>query len=128
MQTLTKPETDTAVLPAVATSANTPVTGTVLEQFIETATKGLDVKPSALREKILPLIKADTSVAEALKHLISLSLVLTSVQVPDWKYVAGRLKMLEIYRQSGRSPLYNYPQTLAENIKNGVYTPYIAHH
>ena len=30
--------------------------------------------------------------------------------------------MLEIYRQSGREPLYNYPQTLANNVAHGVYT------
>ncbi len=123
MQTITKPQTDnTAVAAAPETPAVTPVTGTILEQFIEKATAGLDVKSAALREKILPLLKADTTAQEALKHLISVAVSLTSAQAPDWKYVAGRLKMLEIYRQSGRNPLYDYPKTLAQNIANGVYT------
>lgn len=99
-----------------------PVTGSVLEQLIETATAGLDANPAALREKILPLLKADTTVDEALKHLTALAVSLASAQTPDWKYAAGRLKMLEIYRQSGRHPLYDYPKTLAQNIANGVYT------
>lgn len=100
-----------------------PVTGTQIENYIETACAGLDVNSAALREKILPLMKADTTPGEALKHLTALAVSLTSVQTPDWKYAAGRLKMLDIYLQSGRTPLYNYAQTLAQNIKNGVYTP-----
>lgn len=99
------------------------VTGSLLEQFIETATAGLDANPAALREKILPLLKSGTTPDEALNHLISLAVSMTSVQTPDWKYAAGRLKMLEIYRKSGRAPLYDYAQTLAQNVKNGVYTP-----
>ena len=106
----------------VSVSSARPVTGSVLEDFIEKATAGLDANPAQLREKILPLLKADTTPEEALKHLISLSVSLTSAQTPDWKYAAGRLKMLEIYRQSGRKPLYNYPQTLADNVAHGVYT------
>ena len=106
----------------VSVSSARPVTGSVLEDFIEKATAGLDANPAQLREKILPLLKADTTPQEALKHLISLSVSLTSAQTPDWKYAAGRLKMLEIYRQSGREPLYNYPQTLADNVAHGVYT------
>ena len=106
----------------VSVSSARPVTGSVLEDFIEKATAGLDANPAQLREKILPLLKADTTPEEALKHLISLSVSLTSAQTPDWKYAAGRLKMLEIYRQSGREPLYNYPQTLADNVAHGVYT------
>lgn len=120
MPTITKTQTGTPA-PA-AEQTNALVTGSILEQFIETATTGLDAKPTALREKILPLIKADTTVNEALKHLTSVAVSLASAQAPDWKYVAGRLKMLEIYRNSGRNPLYNYPKTLADNVSNGVYT------
>lgn len=99
------------------------VTGTQIEEFIETAVKGLDANPAALREKILPLLKADTTASEALKHLMSLAVSLTSAQTPDWKYAAGRLKMLDIYRQCAKKPLYDYPKTLEENVLRGVYTP-----
>ena len=75
----------------VSVSSARPVTGSVLEDFIEKATAGLDANPAQLREKILPLLKADTTPEEALKHLISLSVSLTSAQTPDWKYAAGRL-------------------------------------
>lgn len=126
MPTLFSPQTDSLSEQAVEPGAAFPVKGPIVEQFLEIATAGLDIVPNALREKVLPLLKAGTTTEQALKHLISLALALTSVQTPDWKYVAGRLKMLEIYRQSGRNPLYNYPQTLADNIKHGVYTPHIS--
>lgn len=100
--------------------------GSQVEELLEKVCAGLDVHSSMLREKILPLIKAETTQAELLSHLIMFSVSLTSAQQPDWKYVAGRLKMTDLHRRTGRNPLYNYPQTLADNIRNGVYTPAVA--
>ncbi len=100
-------------------------TGSLTEALLERATRGLDVNPAALREKILPLLTKDTTVKELLNHLQMLAASLTSVEQPDWKYAAGRLKMAELYcRRAGR-PAYDYPATLKRNTACGVYTPFI---
>lgn len=99
------------------------VCGSEIERVLETATRGLAADPNALKEKILPYLTKDTTRAEMMQQLMMLALGLTTVQDPDWKYVAGRLKILDLYRRSGRGEHpYNYPQTLADNTRTGVYT------
>ena len=100
-----------------------PLTGGRIEQILAVSTKSLQVSASALREKILPFITATSTDAQIMQHLMLLALQMTSLQEPDWKNVAGRLKMLELYRRtSARGYIYDYPRTLAENTACGVYT------
>lgn len=99
------------------------LTGSEIEQILETVTAGLSADAHQLRELILPYLKEDSSRAETMQRLMVLALDKTTVQDPDWKYVAGRLKMLDLYQKSGRgAQLYDYPRTLAENTRTGVYT------
>ena len=100
-----------------------PLTGGRIEQILSVATDGLQADASLLREKILPFINASTSDAQIMQHLMLLALQMTSLQTPDWKNVAGRLKMLDLYRTCRtRGYLYDYPRTLAENTACGIYT------
>ena len=96
-----------------------------LPSILKQAAQGLEVNTKEIEEKILPLIKENTTSREMLEHLIILALSLTSLQAPDWKYFAGRLRILALYKDCGRQKLYDYPATLAKNIKNGVYTDLI---
>lgn len=100
-----------------------PLTGGRIEQILAVSTENLQASSSALREKILPFITATSTDAQIMQHLMLLALQMTSLQEPDWKNVAGRLKMLELYRRtSARGYIYDYPRTLAENTACGVYT------
>jgi len=56
-------------------------------------------------------------------------LSLTSVEEPEWKNVAGRLKMLSLYKQASlnrnmpkNNPPYNYVKFLDFAIENGIYS------
>ena len=100
-----------------------PLTGGRIEQILAVATEGLQVSAAALREKILPFITSTSTDAQIMQHLMLLALQMTSLQEPDWKNVAGRLKMLDLYRRvTARGYIYDYPRTLAENTACGVYT------
>lgn len=100
-----------------------PLTGGRIEQILAVATEGLQVSAAALREKILPFITSTSTDAQIMQHLMLLALQMTSLQEPDWKNVAGRLKMLDLYRRvTARGYIYDYPRTLADNTACGVYT------
>ena len=100
-----------------------PLAGGRIEQILSAATEGLHVQPAQLQEKIFPFINASATDAQIMQHLMLSALQMTSLQEPDWKNVAGRLKMLDLYRLCrARGYIYNYPRTLAENTACGVYT------
>ncbi len=100
-----------------------PLNGARVEKILEVATFGLKAEPAALREKILPFLSKTALDGQIMQHLMLLALQMTSLQEPDWKNVAGRLKMLDLYRVARPGgPVYDYPRTLAANTSAGVYT------
>ncbi len=96
-----------------------------LPAVLAKAAQGLDVDVKEIEQRALPLIKENTTYVQMLEHLIITALSLTSINAPDWKYFAGRLRILSLYKTCGRKELYDYPATLAQNVKNGVYTDLI---
>ena len=87
------------------------------------------IRPKLLKN-CLTFFKDGMTTSELFSAVIMNTLALTSVDEPDWKNVAGRLKLFELYRKirslrgtpKNASP-YNYPEFLDYAVANGIYTP-----
>ncbi len=113
MQTLCKTLND---------GAREAVSFSEIDQIIKQAAQGYCVDTAQLKEQVLPLINKSSSLNEIINNLILLALKFTSVQEPDWKNIAGRLRMFYVYNNCGREHLYDYPKTLRQNVGRGLYT------
>lgn len=78
-------------------------------------------------------IKDGMTTADLFNALTMNVLSLTSVEEPEWKNVAGRLKMLALYKQVSlarnmpkNEPPYDYVSFLKYAVNNGIYSTVIA--
>ena len=101
-----------------------------VKKIIDVAGSGFSLDSSKVVEKLPDFFKDGMTTSELFSALIMNTLALTSVDEPDWKNVAGRLKLFELYRKirslrgtpKNASP-YNYPEFLDYAVANGIYTP-----
>lgn len=101
-----------------------------IKKIIDIAGSGFSLDSSRVVEKLPDFFKDGMTTSELFSALIMNTLALTSVDEPDWKNVAGRLKLFELYRKirslrgtpKNTSP-YNYPEFLDYAVANGIYTP-----
>lgn len=94
---------------------------------INRAISGFDIDATPLVEKFNEYLKNDISTKEIINYLMLTSLSLTSVIDPDWKNVAGRLKLFELYKQTSinrnTKDLYgDYYAFVQDAISKSVYT------
>lgn len=94
---------------------------------IDRAVSGFDLDIKPLIEKFNEYLKDNITTKEIINYLTLTSLSLTSVIDPDWKNVAGRLKLFELYKQTSinrnTKDLYNDYYTFVQDaISKGVYT------
>lgn len=100
-----------------------------IRAVIERAAQGFDLDIKPLEQKMVDFAKDSVSTAEIAKYLTLSALSLTTVNDPDWKNAAGRLKLFELYKQvsltrdSGKAinRLYDYPRFLKFVEKKGIY-------
>lgn len=102
-----------------------------IKKIIIKATSGFDLQGNLLEDALTSSLKDSISTQEIIRALTMSALNLASVEEPEWKNVAGRLKLFELYkkvaisRQSDITNIYNYSSILERNIANGIYTSLI---
>lgn len=114
-------------------SSQTVYNFAAVKTTIDRAAAGYNLDTAPLEEALNNYVHSGTSTAEIMNFLILSALNLTSVENPDWKNVAGRLRLFELYKQTARNrmcnhdydKLYDYPSFLAEMIDSGVYSDII---
>ena len=98
---------------------------------MDRAIKGFDLNQAPLIEKINQFIKNETTTKEIINYLTLTALSLTSIDEPDWKNAAGRLKLFELYKQtainrglnhSEKSLYHDFCGFVKNTVKCGVYS------
>ena len=69
-----------------------------IKAVVAMATNSLDVNPLELESRVSTVFREGVSTREIQDNLINQALTLTSVQEPDWRYVAGRLLMMDYHK------------------------------
>ncbi|MCK5632885.1 ribonucleoside-diphosphate reductase subunit alpha [bacterium] len=104
---------------------------TKMRKVINWASKGLAINPIELESNAHIMLKNNITTREIQQSLILGALRLTSLEKPDWKYAAGRLKLFDIYKEISicrgnhkkiENIYNNYPKYLYKSIKNKIYT------
>ncbi len=101
-----------------------------IRKVIEWAVQGLDANSLELESKVQMTLRDGITTREIQDILIFSALKLTSIEQPDWKYVAGRLKLFDLYsdmaidRGHGKSCLTvydNYLDFVKQSVEVGKY-------
>lgn len=100
---------------------------------IKRAIGSFQLDKNKLLETITSFYKDGFATSDINKSLLLSALNLTSVIEPDWKNVAGRLKLFDLYKQVHllrgtnhiKTDPYNYPDFLNFAIKNNIYSDVI---
>ena len=87
-----------------------------VRNVIRWAGEGLEVNPLELESKIDIVIEEGMDTRDIQKNLIAHAAALTSLENPDWKYIAGRLLIMSLWKQLGKNP-----KEQANNYVNFVY-------
>lgn len=99
-----------------------------IERTINWSVRNLPVDVSILLNDVFEQLYDGISTEAIQNVLINTSLKLTTSDEPDWRIVAGRLKMLDLYKRvnrlrGGQSLTYgDYPTLVHEFIARGLYT------
>lgn len=110
---------------------STPYDVTKIRKVIDWAVKGLDANPLELESSVALSLRDGITTTEIQQSVIFSALKLTSPQEPDWKYVAGRLHMFDLYKEVGMNrgrhkpilPIYDYVPFAKQAVEDGLYTP-----
>lgn len=90
---------------------------------------GFELDVSPLLDAVNNYVKEGIGSQEVMNFLILTALNLTSVENPDWKNVAGRLKLFDLYKKTALARncnhcydrLYDYPVFLQQMWADGCY-------
>lgn len=102
-----------------------------IQKTLDRAIKGFDLNQAPLIEKINQFIKNETTTKEIINYLTLTALSLTSIDEPDWKNAAGRLKLFELYKQTAANRNLNHSEKslyhdfcgfVKNTVKCGVYS------
>jgi len=107
---------------------------TKIRKVINWAVEGLEVNPLQLEAELDVFLRDDIKTKEIQNAVILAALRLTSVESPDWKFVAGRLRLFDIYKSIAirrnkhkhSYPIYNYPEYLEKSEQNKIYVDSIS--
>lgn len=91
-----------------------------IRKVIDWACNGLEVNPIELEAGVTTRLKDGVTTREIQDNLIDCALSLCNVQEPDWRYVAGRLHIWSLWKDTLVSRGYqygNYPQTVKTKLK-----------
>jgi len=104
---------------------------TKMRKVINWASSDLEVNSIKLESNFEMSLKDNITTREIQQSLIFSALKLTSLDEPDWKYVSGRLKLFDMYKDvalnRGRhrqiDTIYDhYEEHIRKSVKNGIYT------
>lgn len=103
-----------------------------LQKLLTDVCKGYSVDAHKPLQNIEDYVKDGMTTVDLFNALTMNVLSLTTVEEPEWKNVAGRLKMLALYKQTTLSrqmpknqPPYDYVKFLSYAVENGVYSSVI---
>jgi len=105
----------------------TPLDITKIRQVIEWASEGLSVNTIELESSIHMRFKNNMTTKEIQENLIDTALQLTSLEEPDWRILAARLKLMDLYKDVKFEKGYNtfgyddYLRHVKKSIKEGLY-------
>ncbi len=102
---------------------------TKIRKVIDWAVDGLDVNPIKLESNVEMVLKDGITTREIQNSVVLSALRLTSVDEPDWKYVAGRLRLFDVYKDiailrgshKNSFPIYEYSKFIKDAVSKGIY-------
>ena len=99
-----------------------------LERLLNDVCKSFPLNAHKPLDNLDDYLKDNMTTKDLFNALTMNVLSLTSVEEPEWKNVAGRLKMLALYKETSlnrnmpkNTPPYDYAKFLNYAVKNGVY-------
>lgn len=105
----------------------TPLDITKIRQVIEWAADGLNINPIELESNIQMRFRNNMTTKEIQENLIDTALQLTSIEESDWRILAARLKIMDLYKDVKFEKKYetfgydNYLRHVKQSIKNKLY-------
>ena len=108
-----------------------------LLQTLQRAAQGFSVDLNKIINQLPNIGSEEISTTRLQQEITMMALNLTSVEEPEWKNIAGRLKLFELYKKTMRlrnknhqpiQNLYDYTATLDYATQNNVYTTDIFKH
>ncbi len=88
-----------------------------IKKVINWATEGLDVSSLKLESAVTTLFRNGTKTSDIQENLILTAHKFVTLQESDWRYVAGRLKVMDYWKVVQKSRGYGYEGDFAEYIK-----------
>lgn len=96
-----------------------------IKNVVGWASSGYSVNPLELESKITSVFKNGINTKQIQENLIHNALALTSVEDPDWRYVAGRLLIMDYIKNVkvslGYDPYKNLYKDIVNKVKQGIY-------
>ena len=100
-----------------------------IRKVIQWAAQGLDINPIKLESNLEIHFRNNMTTGEIHETVIETSLRLTSIEEPDWRILAARLKLVDFYKRvhiaRGVPYEYRYPsycRTVKDFVAKGIYT------
>lgn len=112
----------------------TPLDITKIRKVIEWASVNLQINQIELESKLQIRFRNDMTTKEIQDNLIDTALQLTSIEEPDWRILAARLKLMDLYKEVKTYKNYDsfgyepYVDHLNKTIKLGLYDADILNH
>lgn len=97
---------------------------TKIRKVVNWACDGLEANPIELEAGLTTRLRSGVTTREIQDNLIDCALGMCSPQEPDWRYVAGRLHIWSLWKDTlvRRGYQYgNYAKTVATNVKSHAY-------
>jgi len=76
-----------------------PLDITKIRQVIEWAAESLSINPLELESNLHMRFRNDMTTKEIQENIIDTSLQLTTIDEPDWRILAARLKLMDLYKE-----------------------------
>jgi len=104
-----------------------PLDITKIRQVIEWAAEGLNINPIELESNIHMRFRNNMTTKEIQENLIDTALQLTSIEEPEWRILAARLKLMDLYKDVKFIKKYevfgyeSYAKHVKKSVKAGLY-------
>lgn len=111
-----------------------PLDITKIRQVIEWAAEGLDINPIELESNLHMRFRNNMTTKEIQENVIDTSMQLTSIDEPDWRILAARLKLMDLYKDVKFEKGYDtfgyddYLRHVKQSVKEGLYDKAIMEH
>lgn len=105
-----------------------------LKRVVDYAVEGLDCDPLELEEELVRQFRNEITTKEIQKTLIRVALERTSVEKPNWQYVAARLLLYDLYKEAGLNRGYkgkfygDFFELVTKLTERGLYGDYLLKH